>query len=322
MHTHNAQKPFTCKYCQKGFCRNFDLKKHVRKLHEVGLRRRRQEAGGSEAILEVTSSNESSPAPSVDDHNDESNASGHRFDQLEETEDGETRQHFSESLTQQTPSSSSVKSHLQGCYAADQLLSFNSAITNSSRRNVESVSSSSTSSPFSQSLTSSITTNRNHEALSQTHFFSRTSPFNVAQNSLLMAGLGGGGPARHSNYQQHPQINGNPSSSGLLGNMTVPHWLSQAGKFGSLNHDIGNPMFPHGPTFPPHAAVMAAAAAAAAVAANSGSTSSMPHPSDFVHASHAAKFNARRLAGLVSHNGHPSLLGQDAFSNTEQNQAL
>ena len=34
MHTHNEQKPFTCRICQKGFCRNFDLKKHVRKLHE------------------------------------------------------------------------------------------------------------------------------------------------------------------------------------------------------------------------------------------------------------------------------------------------
>ena len=36
MHTHNEQKPFTCHICQKGFCRNFDLKKHVRKLHEDG----------------------------------------------------------------------------------------------------------------------------------------------------------------------------------------------------------------------------------------------------------------------------------------------
>ena len=35
MHTHNEQKPFTCRICQKGFCRNFDLKKHVRKLHEI-----------------------------------------------------------------------------------------------------------------------------------------------------------------------------------------------------------------------------------------------------------------------------------------------
>ncbi len=30
MHTHNERKPFTCRYCHKGFCRNFDLKKHVR----------------------------------------------------------------------------------------------------------------------------------------------------------------------------------------------------------------------------------------------------------------------------------------------------
>lgn len=36
MHTHNEQKPFTCRICQKGFCRNFDLKKHIRKLHEEG----------------------------------------------------------------------------------------------------------------------------------------------------------------------------------------------------------------------------------------------------------------------------------------------
>lgn len=33
MHTHQAQKPFLCRLCGKGFCRNFDLKKHVRKLH-------------------------------------------------------------------------------------------------------------------------------------------------------------------------------------------------------------------------------------------------------------------------------------------------
>jgi uncharacterized Zn-finger protein len=35
MHTHNDKKPFTCKICGKGFCRNFDLKKHMRKLHET-----------------------------------------------------------------------------------------------------------------------------------------------------------------------------------------------------------------------------------------------------------------------------------------------
>ncbi|KAF7260931.1 hypothetical protein EG68_01634 [Paragonimus skrjabini miyazakii] len=33
MHTHRAQKPFLCHLCGKGFCRNFDLKKHMRKLH-------------------------------------------------------------------------------------------------------------------------------------------------------------------------------------------------------------------------------------------------------------------------------------------------
>ena len=34
MHTHNEKKPFTCRICGKGFCRNFDLKKHARKLHD------------------------------------------------------------------------------------------------------------------------------------------------------------------------------------------------------------------------------------------------------------------------------------------------
>uniref|UniRef100_A0A915IEC8 C2H2-type domain-containing protein n=1 Tax=Romanomermis culicivorax TaxID=13658 RepID=A0A915IEC8_ROMCU len=33
MHTHNETKPFQCQTCGKGFCRNFDLKKHARKLH-------------------------------------------------------------------------------------------------------------------------------------------------------------------------------------------------------------------------------------------------------------------------------------------------
>ena len=36
MHTHTTCKPFTCALCQKGFCRNFDLKKHVKKLHTGG----------------------------------------------------------------------------------------------------------------------------------------------------------------------------------------------------------------------------------------------------------------------------------------------
>ncbi|KAF8570148.1 hypothetical protein P879_02957 [Paragonimus westermani] len=36
MHTHRAQKPFLCHLCGKGFCRNFDLKKHMRKIHSDG----------------------------------------------------------------------------------------------------------------------------------------------------------------------------------------------------------------------------------------------------------------------------------------------
>ena len=34
-HTHNDKKPYQCLTCGKGFCRNFDLKKHVRKLHDL-----------------------------------------------------------------------------------------------------------------------------------------------------------------------------------------------------------------------------------------------------------------------------------------------
>ena len=34
MHTHTEAKPYSCNLCNKGFCRNFDLKKHSRRLHE------------------------------------------------------------------------------------------------------------------------------------------------------------------------------------------------------------------------------------------------------------------------------------------------
>jgi hypothetical protein len=33
MNTHAEAKPYECPVCAKGFCRNFDLKKHARKLH-------------------------------------------------------------------------------------------------------------------------------------------------------------------------------------------------------------------------------------------------------------------------------------------------
>ncbi len=33
MYTHSEVKPYTCMICSKGFCRNFDLKKHVRNVH-------------------------------------------------------------------------------------------------------------------------------------------------------------------------------------------------------------------------------------------------------------------------------------------------
>lgn len=41
MHTHNEKKPYTCNVCFKGFCRNFDLKKHIRKIHDTGPSRSR-----------------------------------------------------------------------------------------------------------------------------------------------------------------------------------------------------------------------------------------------------------------------------------------
>lgn len=37
MHIHNSAKPFACKFCSKGFCRNFDLKKHLQKIHQINL---------------------------------------------------------------------------------------------------------------------------------------------------------------------------------------------------------------------------------------------------------------------------------------------
>lgn len=80
MGTHSDKKPFTCKICAKvknnnetrfsgisdfnfvhfilkGFCRNFDLKKHMRKLHEAGGRSARFHSQSTNVSSNTTISN-------------------------------------------------------------------------------------------------------------------------------------------------------------------------------------------------------------------------------------------------------------------------
>lgn len=59
MHTHNDKKPYTCRICAKGFCRNFDLKKHMRKLHDIKSAKATNRDNDDDDIDEATSDQDS-----------------------------------------------------------------------------------------------------------------------------------------------------------------------------------------------------------------------------------------------------------------------
>ena len=64
MHTHTQKKPFICNLCHKGFCRNFDLKKHSRRHHEGAFQESAAEgARPPDASHALSDSDSSIPSP-------------------------------------------------------------------------------------------------------------------------------------------------------------------------------------------------------------------------------------------------------------------
>ena len=64
MHTHTQKKPFICNLCHKGFCRNFDLKKHSRRHHEGAFQESAAEgARPPDAGHALSDSDSSIPSP-------------------------------------------------------------------------------------------------------------------------------------------------------------------------------------------------------------------------------------------------------------------
>jgi len=47
MYTHTDAKPYQCRICTKGFCRNFDLKKHMRNVHSASSSSNGSSSGSS-----------------------------------------------------------------------------------------------------------------------------------------------------------------------------------------------------------------------------------------------------------------------------------